>query len=155
MRGLRTGQTKTGGARTVSNSRSQFLTTVDGAMMRHVGHVAFAGGNVLRFFQSLPSCSADTCLRRRFRSVLTPSFFMIAERNEMTWMVLPDVESAQDGPKTPLSPYAIRITADGQCPQRSSQVHIPGLNDDQRGSMSSREVAAPMSSPRRAPRPSL
>ena len=75
--------------RTVLNSRSQLWTTVLGAMIRHVGQVLSAGGSSFRSRHALRSCNLDTCLRRRFLSVTTPCFFIIAERNDITWIVLP------------------------------------------------------------------
>ena len=57
--------------------------------MRHVGHVAFAGGTLRCFFHSFRSCNLATCLRRRSTSRLSPRFCMMAERKDMTWIVLP------------------------------------------------------------------
>ncbi len=81
--------TRNTGVPTVSNSRCQLCTTVLGATIRQVCQVASAGGNSLRFFHASRSCKFDTCLRRRFLSVSTPFFLMIAERKEITWMVFP------------------------------------------------------------------
>ena len=75
--------------RTVLNSRSQLWTTVLGAMIRHVGQVASAGGSSFLSRHALRSCNLETCLRRRFLSVTMPCFFIIAERNDITWIVLP------------------------------------------------------------------
>ena len=75
--------------RTVLNSRSQLWTTVLGAMIRHVGQVASAGGSTFRSRHALRSCNLETCLYRRFLSVTMPCFFMIADRNDITWTVLP------------------------------------------------------------------
>lgn len=61
--------------------------------MRQVSHVAFAGGKVRYFFHCFPSWSLETCLCRRWASSRSPRFFMTAERNAMTWIVLPTGKS--------------------------------------------------------------
>lgn len=46
--------------RTVSNSRSQFIATELGAIIKAVGHISFAGGNFLSLLQSSESCNLAT-----------------------------------------------------------------------------------------------
>lgn len=76
---------------TVSSSLFQLWTTVLGAMIRQVGHFAFAGGNFLSFSHSGLSWSLETLLRLLSSSRLSPNFFMIADRNDITCIVFPTI----------------------------------------------------------------
>jgi hypothetical protein len=90
----------------VSNSRTQFPTTLLGAMTNAVGHVASAGGSCLlslclvlsslsflaraaRSRAIATSWRRETCRRRRVASRGEPVLRMIALRKAMIWIVLP------------------------------------------------------------------
>lgn len=74
---------------TVWSSRSQLWTTELGATMRHVGHVASAGGSFLVFFHLGWLWRFRTWFRRRSSSDSKPVFAIIADRKAITCTVLP------------------------------------------------------------------
>lgn len=66
-------------------------------MIRQVGQTAFAGGSSRRIRQPSRSCNFEMCLRRRFISVITPPLRIIADRKDITCMVLPNREHGKGG----------------------------------------------------------
>lgn len=64
-------------------------------MIKHVGHFTLAFGSSRRFRQDFPSCKRDTYFRRLCLSVTRLSFFIIAERKEIIWIVFPAKEISQ------------------------------------------------------------
>ena len=70
-------------------------------MIRQVGHFAFASGSIPFFLYARSSCNSETWLWRRLRSRSSPCLRIMAERNDMTCIVLPRPISSPRSPPRP------------------------------------------------------
>ena len=74
---------------TLSNSLVHTFTTELGVTINAVGHLSSGGGNFRLSCHSLLSWSCETRFLLRSLSEGRPDLRMIADRNEMTWIVFP------------------------------------------------------------------